>query len=229
MIHKKISGIQKKYLSYTLALFILALFLSSIGVWAYVRNNMTRVIVDKYGFMNEKLGISLDSLYQKSDEVTAECIMDNDVQKSLRAEELQDVQRNALSKYFAYIDLNHVSEYCYVDNKKHVYTKSYSKITYEDFENSKFATMLSEKYSKTEWFWTKDTLFHTGEEALFVGRYVRSMDYSHKPGMIFLKMDQQFLENLFGKNENHTIDAAVGIVDKNGNFCLERYPQGLIL
>ena len=226
MIHKKISGIQKKYLSYTLALFILALFLSSIGVWAYVRNNMTRVIVDKYGFMNEKLGISLDSLYQKSDEVTAECIMDNDVQKSLRAEELQDVQRNALSKYFAYIDLNHVSEYCYVDNKKHVYTKSYSKITYEDFENSKFATMLSEKYSKTEWFWTKDTLFHTGEEALFVGRYVRSMDYSHKPGMIFLKMDQQFLENLFGKNENHTIDAAVGIVDKNGNFCLERYPQG---
>ena len=51
------SGIQKKYLKYMVALLMLALFLSSIGVWAYVHKNMTAVIVDKYEFMNEKMGL----------------------------------------------------------------------------------------------------------------------------------------------------------------------------
>lgn len=134
MTKKRISGIQKKYLSYTLALLILALFLSSIGVWFYVRNHMLSVIVDKYEFMNEKMGMSMDNLYDKSDEVTAECIIDDNVQKSLRAKGLDDVEKNALSKYFAYIDLGHVSQYCYVDNKENVYTKSYSRISYEEFQ-----------------------------------------------------------------------------------------------
>lgn len=44
--------------------------------------------------------------------------------------------------------------------------------------------------------------------------------------MSFLKMEQQFLGNLFGEIEDNTIEAAVGIVDKNGNFCMEHYPQG---
>lgn len=112
------SGIQKKYLKYMVALLMLALFLSSIGVWAYVHKNMTAVIVDKYEFMNEKMGISMDNLYKKTDEVTAECIIDDDVQKSLKTKGLEEVEKSALSKYFAYIDLDHVSEYCYVDNKK---------------------------------------------------------------------------------------------------------------
>lgn len=226
MTKKSISGFQKKYLSYTLALLILALFLSSIGVWFYVRNNMISVIVDKYEFMNEKMGMSMDNLYDKSDEVTAECIIDDNVQKSLRVKGLEDVEKNALSKYFAYIDLNHVSQYCYVDNKGNIYTKSYSRISYGDFKKSGFADMLSGEYSRTEWIWTKDTLFGTGEEALFVGRYVRSMDYAHKPGMIFLKMDEGFLGSLAQGAGDQADEAAIGIIDRNGVFCMEQYPRG---
>ena len=72
-------------------LLILALVLSSICVWTYVRRNMTDVIVDKYEFMNEKMGIALDNLYRKTDAVTAEIILENDVQKSLKNKELQEV------------------------------------------------------------------------------------------------------------------------------------------
>ena len=104
-------------------LLILALVLSSICVWTYVRRNMTDVIVDKYEFMNEKMGIALDNLYRKTDAVTAEIILENDVQKSLKNKELQEVEKNTLSKYFAYIDLNHVADYCYIDNEKNVYAK----------------------------------------------------------------------------------------------------------
>ena len=162
----KISNIQKKYLTYTLLLLALTIILSSVGVWIFMRKNMTEVIVDNYVFINEKMGMTLDYLYTRSDETTAECILDDAVQDSLKSRELEEMEKNALSKYFAYLDLEDIEEYCYVDNKKNVYTKSYSKISYEDFQESDLEDALAGTYAETKWFLTRDTLFGTGEEAL---------------------------------------------------------------
>lgn len=221
----KISNIQKKYLIYTLLLLALTIILSSVGVWIFMRKNMTEVIVDNYVFMNEKMGMTLDYLYTRSDETTAECILDDAVQDSLKSRELEEVEKNALSKYFAYLELEDIEEYCYVDNKKNVYTKSYSKISYEDFRESGLEDALAGTYAETKWFLARDTLFGTGEEALFIGRYVRNMEYSHEPGMIFFKMNDQFLERVIETQSGTEEDVAIGIIDKNGNFFMEHYPE----
>lgn len=135
-IKKEISGIQKKYLRYTAALLILALALSCVGIWVYVRTSVTQNISGKYEFMTERMGIALDTMYQKSDEVMAECITYEDVQKSLQAGGLEEISVIALGKYFGYIDLEYVEDYCYVDNKRNVYGRSYSKVSYEDVEKA---------------------------------------------------------------------------------------------
>ena len=225
----KISNIQKKYLTYTLLLLALTIILSSVGVWLFMRRNMTEVIVDNYVFINEKMGMTLDYLYTRSDETTAECILDDAVQDSLKTRELEEVEKNALSKYFAYLDLEDIEEYCYVDNKKNVYTKSYSKISYEDFQESGLEDALAGTYAETKWFLTRDTLFGTGEEALFIGRYVRNMEYSHEPGMIFFKMNDQFLKRVIETQSGTEEDVAIGIIDKNGNFFMENYPENFQL
>ena len=175
--------------------------------------------------MNEKMGMALDYLYNRSDETTAECILDDAVQESLKTRELEEIEKNALSKYFAYLDLEDIEEYCYVDNKKNVYTKSYSKISYEDFQESGLEDCLEGTYAETKWFLAKDTLFGTGEEALFIGRYVRNMEYSHEPGMIFFKMDDEFLAGAIETQSGTEEDVAIGIIDKNGNFFLQHYPD----
>lgn len=225
----KISNIQTKYLTYTLLLLALTIILSSVGVWIFMRKNMTEVIVDNYVFINEKMGMTLDYLYTRSDETTAECILDDAVQDSLKTRELEEVEKNALSKYFAYLDLEDIEEYCYVDNKKNVYTKSYSKISYEDFQESGLEDALAGTYAETKWFLTRDTLFGTGEEALFIGRYVRNMEYSHEPGMIFFKMNDQFLKRVIETQSGTEEDVAIGIIDKNGNFFMENYPENFQL
>lgn len=229
MKNYKMSGIQRKYLKYMLSLLILALLLSSIGVWIYVKRNMTGVIVDKYESMNEKMGISLDNLYKKSDRTLAECIVDDNVQKSLKNKGLQEMEKNALSKYFAYIDLSHVEEYCYVDNKGNIYTKSYSHISYKDFKESGLKRQLGNDYAKTKWIWAEDKLFGTKQNALFIGRYVHSMDYAHEPGIILLKMDAKFLEDLTEKNRKTMREVAVGIMTADGKICLENDPEGFSL
>lgn len=225
---QRISGIQKKYLLNTVLLLALALLLSSVGVWLYVRKNMSNVVLDKYEFMTEKMGISLDRLYEKSEEVTAECITDKNVQKSLQTEELEIGEQNALSKYFAYIDLDYVTEYCYVDNKENVYTKSYSAISYKDFKKSGIEKKLSSNYAKTRWFFQEDTLFHTGKEELFIGRNVRSMEYVHDPGMLFFKMDEKYLESIV-EEQKEIEDIVVGVVDDKGSLCMQYAPESFVL
>ena len=194
-----------------------------------MRNTMMGIVTDKYTFMNEKTGISLDTLYQKTEKVTEECILNDQVQQSLKAKPMEEVARNSLSKYFAYIDLDHVSEYCYVDNKKNLYTRSYSKIPYQYFEDSLLVERLGDSYADTRWFVTEDYLFGTGEEALFIGRKVHSLNYAHEPGYLFLKMDSEFLRSLLTEEEDLTEEAAIGIMDPQGRICAYWYPEGFTL
>ena len=219
------SGIQRKYLRYTMGLLLLAILLSSIGVWIYVRQTLTTEVTDKYEFVNEKMGLALDTLEKKADEGTAECITYDLVQQSLKTKSLEDVERNTLQKYFAYMNLDNVAEYCYVDNKNNVYARSYSHIDYEDFVNSHLEENMGSSYAKTQWFWAKDTLFGTGEEALFIGRYVHSMEYASKPGLLLIKMSDGFLENVLGKDRSVTEEVQIGILDKNGNLCASWCPE----
>ena len=217
---KKKSGIQRRYLKYTAVLLGIALLLSSLGVVVSVRERLTDSIIDKYEFMTERMGITLENMFRKSDETTAECILYDDVQKTLQAQGLEEVKHIALSKYFAYVDLDHVADYCYVDNKENVYSKSYSDVTFRDVENSGFRDYLGEDYSRTKWFWAEDTLFGTGGYSLFIGRYIRSLEYAHDPGMLFFKMEDGFLKEIAGENQELTDEAAVGVIDRNGLYDL---------
>lgn len=222
------SCIQKKYLINIVLLLALALLLSSVGVGVYVRKNISNVVLDKYEFMTEKMGITLDGLYKKSEEVTAECITDKNVQRSLQAAELELGEKNALSKYFAYTDLDYVSEYCYIDNKENVYTKSYSNLSYKDFKKSGIEKKLSSNYAKTQWFFQEDTLFQTGRSELFIGRNVRNMEDAHAPGMLFFKMDEKYLESIV-EEQNGIEDIVVGVVDDKGNLCMQYTPESFAL
>lgn len=222
---KKRSGIQKRYLKYTAALLGLALLLSSFGVMLSVRNRLTNSIVDKYEFLTERTGLTLENMFQQTDEATAECIFYEDVQESLQTQGLEDVKHIALSKYFAYIDLDYVADYCYVDNKGNVYSRSYSDVTYQDVEESGFRRYLGDEYSRTKWFWAKDTLFGTDDYVLFIGRYVRSLEYAHEPGMLFFKMEDGFLREITGMNQELTDEAAVGVIDRSGQICMSSSPE----
>ena len=51
------------------------------------------------------------------------------------------------------------------------------------------------------------------------------MEYSHEPGMIFFKMDDEFLAGAIETQSGTEEDVAIGIIDKNGNFFLQHYPD----
>lgn len=224
---KETSGFQKKYLNYILGLLLIALLLSSVGVFVYMRKNISEVMIEKYAFVHESMEKNLDALYAKSDEVTAECILNDEIQKSLNVAPVESIEKSRISKYFAYLDLSGIEEYCYVDNKDNIYTRSYSKISYEEFEKSNLEKQLGDSYASTQWFWAEDTLFQKGEKALFIGRYVHSMEYAHEPGILLLKMNERFLKSILDKRQNDAV--LIGIMDQNGSICLEEGTDAIVL
>ncbi|MCQ2523083.1 MAG: sensor histidine kinase [Lachnospiraceae bacterium] len=226
---RKISGFQKKYLVYTLTLLFVALLFTSVGITGYMYKNQTSIITDKYAFYNEKAGISLDSLYHKTEEVTADCIVNNMVQGSLSSAGLSDVEKNSLSKYFAYMNLDDISEYCYVDNKKNVYTRSYTKLSYNTFSTSGFIDKLGDSYAKTIWFVSEDKLFGTNEKSLYIGRKVHSQNYAQKVGYLFIKMNPEFLKGLMDVDNSYSSDVATGIIDPDGYIVATSYPDSFEL
>lgn len=218
---EKRSGIQIRYLKYTVCLLLSAMVLCGTGVGWVVQKNQETVMMDNYNTICENLGAAMDLLFDKTDEATADCIVYDGVQKSLRKSAMSRTQRSALSRYFAFINLDDVAEYCYVDNKKNVYTRSYSKLTYHKFRESDMEKFLQGTYATTTWFWTKDTLFGTGKDALFIGRYIRNMNYEHEPGMLFLKMDPVFFQNITGDSDLAEEGILMQIMDADGEVCFQ--------
>ena len=67
-------------------------------------------------------------------------------------------------------------------------------------------------------------MFGTGEPSLFIGRYVRSMEYAHEPGMLFLKMEEKYLDKVVSNGVSEEAFAS-GIMDANGNLCSLNAPE----
>ncbi len=214
------NNIRRRYLKYTLSVLTVLMLLTIIVISVFMRQSIDENVVEKYMFVNEKMSIALDSLFLKSDEAMEECIIMDNIQKSLNNQSLSVAEKTALSKQLAYVDLDEVENYLYIDNKKNTYTKSYYHISYEDFQKGGFSKLLQGDYSKTRWVWQKDTVFMSEKTGLFILRYMRNMNYSHEPGIMVFKMKNDFLGEVLAEVQKESKDVITGILDENGILCL---------
>jgi sensor histidine kinase YesM len=199
--------------------------LSSICIGVIVSRNTKQSVIDKYGYINEKIMLSLESKYEKTNDIMEKCIINNDFQKSLLYSGMTLLEKEGLYREMSNININNLDEYLYIDNKDNIYTKTYQKLDIRTFRESNFSKLLGDDYSKTKWIWKEDTLFHTKKNSLFIGRYIRNMNFYHKPGMLFLKMNDEFFEDILEtvKDEKGTYLFA----DNTGQIAYEKLAEGI--
>lgn len=197
-------GIRGRFLKYVLLLLAVALLVSGLSVGLVMRRNVLRAALDQYSYVNERISIALKEQYEKSDALMKRCIANQEFQDSLLSRELTMTEKQSLEHMLSYLDMDYLQHYLYVDNKGNVYGKPYQTLPYQDFVDSGFLSYLGPEYSVTKWFIAEDTLFQGEEPALFIGRYIRNMDFAHEPGVLLLKMDPGFFDFLLsdvGKGE----------------------------
>lgn len=226
--HKKIkmkwhiSGIRKIVLIYTVGILLFALVTATVIVNIIIHNYMQDVAEERYEYVNEKMKEALENSYKVSDDLTAEYISNSYIQKSLENQSLSKLDYSLLKKTLSYISFNDLSNIFYMDNKGTVYTRISNSFDTNFLYQSDLYQALGSDYSKTKWIWQKDTLFGTETEALFIGRFVRHMDYSHAPGVFFLKMSSEYFEHMLA-GINKERDVAYLITDSNFNLCYSNY------
>lgn len=220
-------GMQKKILKYFMILLTFGIFLSALGIGIVAYRNVKQLTLEKYQYVNEKTEIEFSNFFDRSDELMKECITNDDFQKSLLNREMTTQEKNSLTKTLSYIDFKFIDNYVYIDNKNNIYSKSYQKLNYDDFIQGNFFNALGNEYSKTKFIWKKDTIFKTQKEALFIGRFIYNMDYSHKPGVLFFKMNDLVFEDVL-EHINNT-EVAHLFLDADGEICYSKFPNSFKL
>lgn len=220
-------GMQKKILKYFMILLTFGIFLSALGIGIVAYRNVKQLTLEKYQYVNEKTEIEFSNFFDRSDELMKECITNDDFQKSLLNREMTVQEKNSLTKTLSYIDFKFMDNYVYIDNKNNIYSKSYQKLNYDDFIQENFFDALGKEYSKTKFIWKKDTIFKTQKKSLFIGRFIYNMNYSHKPGVLFFKMNNLVFEDILERINN--TEVAYLFLNSNGEICYSKFPNSFTL
>lgn len=219
-------GIQNKVLIYSLGSLILIISLVVSSITSIVERNIKQLTIEKYQYLNEKVITKLKSAFELSDELFKKYIDHSAIQATLQNGEVSTRHKQEVQRMLAYINFEDMARATYIDNKGNVYGSRLIFFNYKQFLRSKLYKVLDGTYSKTKWSWQKDSVFGTDDDALFIIRYIRHMEYPVEPGVFILKMSNQYLENLISDLDN---EVNYLFFDSNYNLCYKQDAKGIQL
>lgn len=214
---KKIHGIQSLFLKYVLTLLAMAMILSGIGIGTLLGRNVNRAIVSQFTYVNDRIAVQLQNEYARTDAVMKRFLESPEIQDSLRSRKPDSIEKEKLELLLSYADLKYMETYIYVDNKNNLYLQAYRNTSYEKLCASGLIKELGDAYSKTRWIWTKDRVFDREGSYLFIGRYMRNMEFHREPGMLFFQVNDGFFRNILKDAAQE--DGICMILDTDGKLC----------
>lgn len=214
---KTIHGIQSIFLKYVLTLLAIAMALSGIGIGTLLGRNVSQATVSQYTYVNDRIAVLLQNEYARTDAVMKRCLESAEIQDSLRNGQPDSLAKEKLELMLSYADLKYLETYVYVDNKENLYLQAYRNTSYEKLCASGLKEALGDEYSKTRWIWTKDRVFDREGNYLFIGRYMRNMEFHHGPGMLFFQINEGIFQNILKDASQE--DGICMILDTNGRLC----------
>lgn len=214
---KKIHGIQSIFLKYVLTLLTIAMVLSGIGIGTLLGKNVNQATVSQYTYVNDRIAVLLQNEYARTDAVMKRCLESQEIQDSLRSRQPDSIEKEKLELMLSYADLKYLKTYVYVDNKQNLYLQAYRDTSYEKLCASGLKQALGDGYSKICWIWTKDKVFGREGNYLFIGRFMRNMEFHHKPGMLFFQINEGIFQNILKDAAQE--DGICMILDTDGKLC----------
>ena len=217
-------GIQAKiFLFLTLA--IGALFLVTfLAVEHIVRTERFNSLTKQNDYYNEKMLSAFEETREELNQLTANFILNEYVQKSLTSQVFTTYDREMMEKSLSYQSKSYLDYYMVIDNKGRQYSKGSVELDMTEFYQSEIFQCLGDDYSKTKLIWAKDTVFGTDEMSFFAVRYIRELNSVHEPGILILKLNDAILD---GVRESITDERLVYLVlNANDEICFGQMPYG---
>ncbi|MEE1073548.1 MAG: hypothetical protein U0L26_14420, partial [Cellulosilyticum sp.] len=178
---RRFYGIRKRLLIYSLGSIIIIMSLVVGLISKIVEQHIKDLTIEKYQYLNEKVIAKISNSFQASDELFKKYIDHSAIQATLENRKIDERDKKEVQRMLAYIDFPNMNRAAYIDNKGNVYGAKLVCFNYMQFVKSDLYKVLDGTYSTTKWRWQKDSLFGMEDEALFMMRYIRHMEYASNP------------------------------------------------
>ena len=217
-------GIQKKVVLFITVAYVLIFLVTYIGVSGIVRAERASSLTEQNTYYNERMMYVWGEIKKELNQIAADFILNEYVQKSLTNQRFTISDREMMRKSLAFLNKGYLDSYLVIDNKQNVYSQSQISIDLEKFYESDIYQCLGNDYSKTKFIWTKDVIFETGEMSLFAVRYIREMNAVHEPGILLVKLNESVFDSIRRSISDDRF--AYFIIDEKEEVCFGQLPGG---
>jgi len=216
-------GIQKKIVLATTIISGLLFLVTYLGINQVVKKDLYELLSRQYSHTNEKVQDAFENTLEELNDLTANFILNEYVQKSLTNQRFLASDKEMMKKSLAYQNRSFLDYYLIIDNKGNMYGSRDVEIDYQTFKTSKIAQSLQEEYSITRILWTEDTLFGSGKKSFFAIRYIHEMNSVHEPGILVLKLNDNILDEI--RESIYDDQLYYFILDTEGEICFSQQPE----
>ena len=218
--NKRFYGIRKKLVIFTILAAILPLGIMGVVLAGSINKNVTDLNMENYSHSNSKMIGNYQMMEQGFDELTRNYITNTYIQKSLERRELLPQDQVYVNRSLWYSN-NQYTEYgIFIDNKGNEYfaNKVISNVKPEDILSEELREALSDNYSLTKIMYS--TIDRNGQEdsGIFLVRNIRHMEQNVEPGILIVKLNQDFYDNIFFDINKHA-PAIYAMATMEGEIC----------
>lgn len=222
--HKFFYGIQAKVILFMTIALGLLFAVTFMGVNEIARSERFESLTQQNELYSERMRDAFEEIEEELDQLTANFILNDYVQKSLTSQIFTSYDREMMEKSLSFQNEGYLDYYLVIDNKGNQYSQARIKLDMQEFYESDIYKCLGDDYSKTKLIWTEDEIFGTGEKSFFAVRYIREMNSVHEPGIVILKLNESILENIRKCISDERL--AYFIINEPGEVCFGQLPYG---
>lgn len=215
-------GIQTKIILFITLTMIVMFFVTYMGVNHIVQKDRMDSLTQQNEYYNERMQFAFEEIKKELNQVTADFILNEYVQKSLTNQFFTTSDREMMRKSLAFLNPGYLDSYLIMDNKGNLYSQSQSFLNLENFYENNLYESLGEEYSKTKLIWAEDLIWGTGEKCLFTVRYIHEMNAVHDPGILILKLNESVLDGVKSSLADERF--AYFILDEENEVCFGMLP-----
>ena len=219
---KRFYGIRKKLVIFTILAAILPLGIMGVVLAGSINRNVTDLNLENYSHSNSKMIGNYQMMVQGFDELTRNYITNSYIQKSLERKELLPQDKAYVNRSLWYSN-NQYAEYgIFLDNKGNEYfaNKVITDVNPEDILSTELSRALADNYSLTRIMYSTVLINGQKDSGIFLVRNIRHMEQNVSPGILIIKLNQDFYNNIFF-DVNQKSPAVYAMATMEGEICCQ--------
>ncbi len=220
MKKRRFYGIQKKLILYTLLASILPLSITGLILGSSINERVTKLNLENYTYSNTRMLSNYQLILKGFEELTEGYITNPYIQRSLEQQPLLPQEQAYVNRSLWFTN-NQYAEYCFfLDNKENGYflNQVIPGIRPQDILSEEMQRALEADYAKPLLLYSEIKIAGEAQKGLFLVRNIRHMERNVPPGVLIIKVEDQFFQDMFNGIQKHE-DASYFMLSQNGETC----------